>query len=344
VAELSLLEREAAETPALAARQFQALALELPGLVARIHARPPAFTATIARGSSDHAAAVAGYLFGLRLHLACASLPPSLASVYGSTLKLRDALVIAVSQSGASPDLCATAAMARAGGAFTLGLVNATRSPLSGVVDAELAIGAGFEQAVAATKSFVLSLTALVHLVAQLARDDALVDAVRTLPDALDDCKSVDWAPVCAMLEPAYGAFVIGRGPSLPVAREMALKLKEVCGIHGEALSAAELQHGPIAAASPELPAIVIAGDEASRPSVDAALARLAAAGAPSVLVATRSAGGAGATVRLPEAGDLLLQPVVAALAWYPLCAHLARLRGRDPDRPPHLEKITRTI
>ena len=164
------------------------------------------------------------------------------------------------------------------------------------------------------------------------------------------------------LLEGHDDVFVIGRGPDLPVARELALKLKEVCGIHAEALSAAELLHGPIAIASASLPAIVLAGDEQVRPTIDAAIERLKEAGAPVVLVDPRLHAGmtrnevvasserdtvanSGCdTVAIPQAPHALLQPVVAAQAAYPFIAALARARGLDPDSPPHLHKVTRTL
>jgi glucosamine--fructose-6-phosphate aminotransferase (isomerizing) len=341
----SLFESEAAEAPALAARQFDRLHERLPELIGRIDRVGPTLLATIARGSSDHAAAYAGYLVGLRLGLPAASLPPSLASVYQRTLRLDRAIALAISQSGASPDLCAAVERAKAGGAFALGLVNETGSALGRTVDVEIEIDAGAERAVAATKSFVLSVTAVTHLVAAWARDTALVDALHDLPGVLAQCGSVNWSAGMQTCGSHDDVFVIGRGPSLPVAQELALKLKEVCGMHAEALSAAELLHGPISIASPALPAMVLAGDEATRETVNAAVSRLRAAGAPVVILGTaRDAPALGAdVVVMPDAPDPVLQPVVAAQAAYAFFAQLARSRGRDPDSPPQLQKITRT-
>ena len=343
---VSLVEREASQAPGLAARQFERLSRLLPGLLERFGPAAPRLVATIARGSSDHAAAFAGYLFGLRMGLPTASLPPSLASVYGRTLHLERALALAISQSGASPDLSAAVASARAGGAYTLGIVNEAGSALGRAVDAEIGIGAGVERAVAATKSFVLSLTALVHLVGAWTRDAALLAALESLPETLAQCAAVDWEDAIRLLAGREDVFVVGRGPMLPVAREFALKLKEVCGMHAEATSAAELLHGPISIASPMLPAIVLAGDDLLRPTLSAAVARLRAAGAPVATLATsrEDAAEGSAVVLLPAATESLLQPIVAVQAAYPFFAALARARGKDPDRPPHLRKVTKTM
>jgi len=342
----SLLEHEAAETPALASRQFERLRRELPGVVARIEQSSPALIATIARGSSDNAAAFAAYVAGLRLALPAASLPPSLASVYRRTLRLERAVVLAISQSGASPDLCAAVAGARDGGALTLGLTNASDSALAHTVDIVIEMGAGPELAVAATKTFLLSLTALLHLVAEWTRDSALIAALEELPATLARCNRVEWDTAVQPLAEHDDAFVVARGPMLPIGRELALKLKEVCGVHAEAVSAAELLHGPISLASPSLPAIVLAGDEPTKASVDEALSRLHAAGASVVLLSPHEEdlGQHAHVVSVPRASDPLLQPVATLHAAYPLTARIARARGRDPDHPPHLAKITRTM
>jgi glucosamine--fructose-6-phosphate aminotransferase (isomerizing) len=342
----SLLEREAGETPALAARQFERLSSMLPALAQRLERAALRMAATIARGSSDHAADYAAYLLGLQLALPTASISPSLSSLYGRPLRLDSALVLAISQSGESPDLFAAVESAKASGAFTLGLVNQTGSPLGRAVDVEVPIGAGPERAVAATKTFILSLTAICHLVAAWSRDRELFEALAALPAALGRCGTVDWTGADEILAGDGDCYVVARGPSLPIAREIALKLKEVCGIHAEALSAAELLHGPIAIASPEFPVIVLQGDEVTRATVRAAIDRLRAAGAPVLLISGRAEDRArGVTaVTVPAAAHPLLQPLVAAQAAYPFLATLAAKRGRDPDRPPLLEKVTRTL
>jgi glucosamine--fructose-6-phosphate aminotransferase (isomerizing) len=225
--------------------------------------------------------------------------------------------------------------------------VNEAGSALGRVVDAEVEIGAGAELAVAATKSFVLSLSAVVHLVAAWTRDATLLKALESLPASLAQCESVDWAAATRLLAAHEDVFVVGRGPAFPIAREVALKLKEVCGIHAEAMSAAELLHGPISIASPLLPAIVLAGDEQVKPTVDAAISRLRTAGAPVVLLTASRENGAGGGVQvvtIPTASDPLLQPIIAIYAAYRFFAMLARARRRDPDCPPNLQKITRTL
>jgi glucosamine--fructose-6-phosphate aminotransferase (isomerizing) len=341
----SLLEQDTGEAPEIAAQQYQRLRSMLPPLVQRLERAAPSMAATIARGSSDHAADFAAYLFGLRLSLATASIPPSFASVYRRALRLENALVLAISQSGESPDLVAALESAKAGGALTLALVNETGSLLARTAEIGIPVGAGTQRAVAATKTFVLSLTAIAHLVAAWSRDSELLASLEALPAALDRCGSVDWTAAGEVLAASRDCYVVGRGPSLPVAREIALKLKEVCGVHAEALSAAELLHGPIAIASPRLPAVVLEQDDATRTTVSAAVEQLRTAGSPVVLISDRAEQNAGViAVKIPRAGHSLLQPLLAAQAAYPFLAALARRLGRDPDRPPQLQKVTRTL
>lgn len=342
----SLFEDEAGEIPRLAVAQFQRLQRELAPVVARLDALSPTLLATIARGSSGHAAAFAAYLAALRLRLPTASLPPSLASVYGTTLRLERACVLAVSQSGESPDLDLALQHAKAGGAFALALLNQPGSALSRVADVAIEIGAGREMATAATKSFMLSVTTGLHLVAAWARDDDVLEALQDFPHAMARSAPAEWGDALDLFAAADDVFVIGRGPTLAIAQELALKLKEVCGIHAEALSAAELLHGPISIAGAQRPAIVLAGDDRTSPSVNEAVARLCAAGAPVLLLCgdTRPVEAAARVVRVPDAGHQILQPLAALYAAYPFVAKLGRARGRDPDRPPHLMKITRTL
>jgi glucosamine--fructose-6-phosphate aminotransferase (isomerizing) len=343
----SLFESEAAQIPQLAAQQFQRLQQELRALVARLEALAPGLLATIARGSSDNAAGYIAYLLGVGLRLPAASLPPSLASVYGTTLRLDRACVLAVSQSGESPDLQLAVQQAKAGGAFALGLVNEPGSALAQAVDVAIDIGAGREVATAATKSFMLSATAGAHLVAAWTRDARLLDALERLPALLDSGTDDRWDDALDAFAGTSGAFVVARGPSLPIAQELALKLKEVCGIHAEALSAAELMHGPLALAGPDRPAIVFRGDERTQPSVDQAVQRLLQAQATVIVLAgdaQEHAGPGWHVARVPDAGHPFLQPLAALYAAYPFIAVLARVRGRDPDRPPYLSKVTRTL
>src|SRR5581483_4922255 len=155
-------------------------------------------------------------------------------------LRLDGQLFLAISQSGRSDDLIAGAAMARAGGALTAALVNEVASPLAAACDIVLPLGAGPETSVAATKSFVASLAALLHLVALWGADSSLRAALERLPARLVAAQDLDWSAAQDAMADAASLVTIGRGPTLAIAREAALKLKEVANLPAEAFSGAE--------------------------------------------------------------------------------------------------------
>lgn len=307
----------------------------------RLRQRPPRAVLTCARGSSDHAATYAKYLIETRAGLITASAAPSVSSVYAAAPETRDVLCLAISQSGASPDLLATARSARDAGAELVALVNAAGSPLAALADVELPLWAGPELSVAATKSYLAALAAIAQLVAAWTEDAALATALQTLPDRMAEALALDWSAALPVLEDANSLYVVGRGPGFAAAQEAALKFKETCGLHAEAFSAAEVRHGPMAIARDGFPVLAFAQDDATRGGVEALAAELAAAGA-QVLIAGGAAPGC---TTLPAVGaDPLLQPILLAQSFYVMVEALARRRGFDPDRPPGLSKVTRTL
>jgi glucosamine--fructose-6-phosphate aminotransferase (isomerizing) len=334
--------REAAEAPDVVARLIAGNADACRELGVRLRAKPPAFVVTCARGSSDSAATYAKYLWEIRMGIVVASVGPSVASVYGRRLAMRDALFLAVSQSGRSPDLLTLADAARADGALTVAVVNVVASPLAERCEVVLPLHAGPETSVAATKSYLAALAALLQLAAHMSGDRGLDRAVKSLADNLDDALRRDWRPALAVLGSARSLYVAGRGPGFAAAQEAALKLKETCGIHAEAMSAAELKHGPMALAGPDFPVMVFSQRDASLEGLEDLGRELVARGVPVVSAGPASIDGA---LTLPTANGLdpFAQPIALVQSFYPLAEALARARGRDPDRPPHLKKVTET-
>ena len=337
----ALLTREAAEAPEVAQRQIANNAPAVADLVKRLRSMKPAFVATCARGSSDHAATYGKYLIEMTLGLPVASLGPSLASVYRGEPNLSGALFIAISQSGRSPDALRLTEAAKRGGALVLGIVNDTESPLAGLVDVVLPLHAGPERSVAATKSFLASCVALLNLTARWAGDQELLAAVDRAPQALAAAGGCDWSPALLRLKHAASAYVIGRGPGLGIAQELALKFKETCRIHAEAFSSAEVLHGPLALVGPGFPALILDPMDEGTDSTREAAATLSRLGADICYAGTSDV----ACTHLPMPDDVPapLVPLVQARAFYGAIAQLAVARGLDPDHPPHLAKVTRT-
>lgn len=340
---MTLMRAECAEAPERVAEALGADGALLAGLGAVLRERAPAFAATVARGSSDHAATYAGQLLAQAVGLVTASLPPSVVTRYGARLRLRGALVLALSQSGGSPDLVDTLRAAREAGALTVAAVNVTESPLAAVAEWVVPQRAGPERAVAATKSFVMTLVAVARLVAAWTGDAALGAALGELPGRLRAALAVDWR---VALEAPRGLYVVARGPMLATAQEAALKLKETSRLHAEAFSAAELRHGPRAVAVPGFPILAFGGEDAGGEDTRALAAELAAAGSPVFWAAHRPLSWAGPGVHLPLPAALhpWLDPIVAVLAFYPWAERLALARGLDPDRPAGLSKVTETV
>lgn len=339
----SAMLRETAEAPAAVARLIAANEAACRDLGARLGQHRPAFVVTCARGSSDTAATYAKYLWEIRLATVVASVGPSVSSIYGQRPRMKDALFIAISQSGKSPDLLTLAETARSDGALTVAVVNDLASPLAGISEVVLPMHAGPEESVAATKSYIASLAALLQLAAHAGGDADLERAAHTLPEQLYAALARDWRAAVPVLAEAESLYVIGRGPGYAAAQEAALKLKETCGIHAEALSSAELKHGPLALAGPGFPVLVFSQNDASLSGVEAVGAELAARGVPVIAAGPAKIPGA---IVLPSVSDIdpFAAPVALVQSFYPLADALARARGRDPDRPPHLRKVTETV
>jgi glutamine---fructose-6-phosphate transaminase (isomerizing) len=332
---------EAAAAAAVVRAQLQDDAARIARLGERLRTTRPRAVVTCARGSSDHAATYARYLIETRLGVLTSSAAPSVSSVYGATPDLSGALMLAISQSGASPDLLAVVRRARNAGARIAALVNAEGSPLGALADDLIPLDAGPERSVAATKSFIASLSAIAALVAAWSEDDPLGTALAATPSLLARAWQLDWSAALAPLSAARNLYVIGRGPGLAVAQEAALKFKETCALHAEAISAAELRHGPMALVGPGFPVLLFAQDDETHAGSMQLAAQLVSQGA-TVLVAGATVRGA---IELPsERAHPLVEPLLFAQSFYRLANSLALARGRDPDRPPHLNKITETV
>jgi glucosamine--fructose-6-phosphate aminotransferase (isomerizing) len=335
------MQSELRETPEAVARQAAELERPLADLAARLRARPPHVVVTCARGSSAHAATFGKHLIERYLGIPVAAAAPSVATVYRKALRLEGELFLAVSQSGASDDLVEQAESARRAGAITVALVNATDSNLARASDVVLPMAAGPEHSVAATKTFVASLAALMRLAAAWSEDAAMAAAVARLPERLADATDLDWSAALPSLTEAVSLMTIGRGPTLAIAREASLKLKETCNLHAEAFSGAEVRHGPVTLVSTRYPIVMFMPTDAAAPG----LRRLAddfRTMKASLFVAEP---GESAPARLPAL--VPEQPEADAIcliqSFYGLAVRLSGRRGLDADRPRHLKKVTRT-
>ena len=310
-------------------------------LGAALRGAPPSGIVTIARGSSDHAAGYLAYLVTARTGRLVTSLPMSLVTLYHAPLLAQGVLAVAVSQSGRSPDLVEPIRSLRAGGATTVALVNEAGSPLGGAAEWVLPLRAGPERAVAATKSFVASLTAEVRLAGHLFELSEILAALPSVPGALEEALRQDWSPAVDALAPAERLMVISRGLGFNIAQEAALKLKETCGIQAEAFSAAEARHGPQELIEAGYPLIVFAMRGPAQADLVALAGEMRERKAKVLLAAPADVKGRDLTLATTGAEEL--DPIAAIASFYPMVEALARARGKDPDQPRYLNKVTTT-
>lgn len=338
----SFMAAEIAEIPEVARRFLDGARGEIARAAAELTDRDPALLVTVARGSSDHAATYLKYAVELSLGIPVASVGPSIASIYGRTLRLGRAAAVGISQSGQSPDIVAMMRAAAAGGALTLAITNFAESPMGRAVDHTLALRVGAERSVAATKTFAVSALAGLALVAEWRGDAALAAAVAEAPEAFARALGQDWSPLAERLAGAEQLFVLGRGPGFAIANEMALKFKETCAVHAESYSAAEVLHGPAALARARFPVLALGVADAALEQVSATAARLAGQGADVFLTGAEVPG----AVTLPSVEGLhpMLAPLALIVSFYVFIEALARRKGFNPDEPPNLRKVTSTI
>ncbi len=334
----SAMARETAEIPA-AAERLLARADPFAALAERIKQIRPRVVVFCGRGSSGHAGVYLRYLFEARLGMIASASAPSVVTAYARPPDMRGVLFVVISQSGRSPDLVTATQVARDGGALTLAVVNDEQSPAAAAAELVLPIGAGREQAVAATKSVVSSMIAGARLVAALADDGDLAEGLRQLPARLSQALACDWSAWARAAAGASATFVVGRGYALGCVREIALKVSETLRVPALGYSAAELRHGPRASISPATPVLVLRQNDQAATAVDDVISDLNAAGGRMFT----AGGGAGS---LPWIGDghPACDPVVMLVPAYRAIEQAARRRGFDPDNPPYLSKVTRTL
>lgn len=332
----SWMRRETAEAGDAVSRLWSRSGAAIRRAGALLRDLDPPLIALCARGSSDHAAGFFKYACEMRSGLPVVSMGPSIASVYQTPLRLKGAALLLISQSGRSPDLLAMARSARAGGATVIAIVNDANSPAAELADLTIPLEAGPEKSVAATKSCLSSMAAGLAVLAEWSRDAGLQAALAQLPEGLAAALLQDWSPMIEAFAPARSALVIGRGIGLPVAMEAALKLKETTSLHAEPYSAAEVLHGPIEIVQDGFPVLMFRQEDAAGPSLDHCAAALRAAGA-RVLVTGRDL----PVARMPHPATSLIGAMASC---YLAIDGLAAARGRDPDHPRLLKKVTETI
>jgi len=343
---MSRFREEIGEQPDVAARLIEASSGPLAAIAARYaEARPDGFVIA-ARGSSDHAALYAKYLFGRR-HRALVSLAaPSLITRYGSPPRMSRQCVIGISQSGAAPDVIAVIEEGARQGAMTIAITNEPESPLAAAAELVLPLHAGPERSVPASKTYLASLLALALISEAIGPDAVFRTALESVPSALRE--ALRHEDELDQIAPAFAgprAIVLGRGFNFATAEEVALKLAETSYVLARAWSVADFAHGPIALVEPGFPVLIIDAGGAVAADLEAIARRLAEAGCRVVGLFDGSAPRADlqATVGLASGLPEELTPLPLAVLGQLLAHRVALARGIDPDQPRALRKVTRT-
>ncbi|WP_119968925.1 glucosamine-6-phosphate deaminase NagB-II [Shewanella japonica] len=329
----TIMELEARSAPQKIAEQLAANAGLTKELGEKLRNFKPKFVMIVGRGSSDHAGVFAKYLFEIEVGIPTFAAAPSVASVYGKSLQLEGGLVIVISQSGRSPDILAQARMAKNAGAFCVALVNDETAPIKDIVDVVLPLRAGEEKAVAATKSYLATLSAIVQLTAEWTQSESLAAAVDSMPQALQTAVDAEPQLTAESLEGVKNLVVLGRGLGYAVTKELALKMKEVCSIHAESFSSAEFLHGPVTLVEKKLTIVDACINDESLESHVEQVNNVTERGAD--------------VVHLNQTSNDI-HPRIAPLAllqrFYIDVAAVAVARGIDPDQPEGLKKVTQTL
>src|SRR5579884_1049140 len=267
---MSWLEAELREQPEALARLLERQAGAARDAARLFRRRDVRYVLIASRGSSSNVARYAQYLLG-RAHLVPVMFAtPSLYTIYEQPPRLDGALVIGISQSGASPDVVAVVEEAHRQGQPTVALTNDDDSPLANAAAAVLPLEAGPERSVAATKTYMNSLGAIALLFAAV-DGGAAPDELARMPERLERQLELSFAtaPPLDEYEDAVGATVVGRGVTYGTAFEIALKIRELSGLLVEAYSPADLMHGPIAAIRERWPVVLVAPSGPARASVE---------------------------------------------------------------------------
>jgi glucosamine--fructose-6-phosphate aminotransferase (isomerizing) len=338
---------EIREQPEVVARLLTDAAPEVAAFCEVVRAADPSHVVIAARGTSDHAAIYAQYALGVLAGLNVGLATPSVHSLYGAAPDYGRALVVGISQSGASPDVVGVIRAARAQGALTLAITNTPGSDMATAAAHHLDLRAGPERAVAATKTYTATLTVLAMLTASLAGPGAGDDLAR-LPDALAEmlAQEDEARRIAADQASLDRCVVLGRGYHYATAREWSLKLKELAYVLADPYSSADFIHGPLALIEAGFPILAVAPRGATSGDLETVIERLGEELQARLLIlsddpALRATGHW--AMALPDDLPEWLMPIAAIVPAQLHAVHLTMAKGRDPEQPRSIRKVTLT-
>ena len=344
----SYLYKEIHEQPQVLSTLLACERTAIAALAKEVQAADIRFVLIAARGTSDNAGRYAQYLLGAHNGLPVALATPSLYTVYDRKPVLRDCLVIGVSQSGKSPDIVSVVEDARQQGALTAAITNFPDSDLGNAAQHVIALHAGLERSIAATKTYTSELMTVAMLSAMLSGDGARMDEIERMPDALATTLEIEShvAEVAQRYRYMRDCVVIGRGFNYATAFELALKLKELTYTIAEPYSSADFMHGPLALIEYGFPAIVVAPSGLMQPEMADFVRLLRVREAEPIIVSddTETLALGRTALPLKQPVPEWLSPLTAIVPGQLFAMHLAHARDYDPDHPRGLRKVTETL
>ena len=343
----SHLKREILEQPQMLQQLLEDERTAVEEIAAVIRNRAPRFVVFAARGTSDNAARYGQYLFGAANGLPVVLAAPSLFTLYKKPPRLHESLVMAISQSGRSPDILAVVEEGRRQGALTLAITNDSSSPLARAAEHVISLHAGQERSIAATKTYTASLLAVAMLSTALAEDEEGFRALGALPALMSEVVALapDILEAAKQYRDIEACVVVSRGYNYATAFEIALKLKELAYIVAEPYSSADFEHGPVALVERGFPVLAVVPEGCVAEELVDLLHRLREREARLVVIANRDDALALAQTPLPLPVGVpeWLSPLLAIVPGQFFTLGLIEAKGLDPDRPRGLRKVTLT-
>src|SRR6266704_1615878 len=342
----SILEQEIYSQPPIMAHLLERETKHIEQIIKQL---PPFdYVLIAARGSSDHAATYAKYVWATLASYPVALAAPSLQTLYKISPRMAGALLVGISQSGQSPDIIAVLEEGKRQGRPTLAITNDGTSPLATIADHVVELHVGPEQSVAATKTYTAQLAVMALFAATWSGDAQYLVALQQLPGVIETTLQLTSEIAQRVERYRYmdRCVIIGRGYNYATSFELALKLRELTYVMATAYSSADFRHGPIATIETGLPVILVMPVGATYNDMLDLAIELRQRSAELLVISESAQALALAKTMLPVAASLpeWLSPITAIVPGQLLALHLALTKGLDPDVPRGLHKVTRTF
>ncbi|MFA5858549.1 MAG: SIS domain-containing protein [Elusimicrobiota bacterium] len=315
-------------------------------ICARLQSKNINIIGLCARGTSDNAANLGRYLLEYVTGIPITLTMPSIYTLYKHPPRIgKNAIVIGISQSGETIEVCEVLKEVKKLGAIALAITNEPNSTLANVADEVILCHAGIERSVAATKTYTTQLTALYLLAGMFAKNESLLNQLRRAPLKITELFALETVIKQKIERYKYitDCIVLGRGFNYATALETALKLKETCYIPADPYSSADFMHGPVATVEQNLPVIIYAPNDPTLQGQRETVTKIRSRGAETIIVTSdnKLLRQAQWPIEVPKDIPFIISPFTNIVVGQMLAAHLSLTKGYNPDAPRGLTKVT---